>query len=203
MVVRAGRLLFCVALASSVRCSRTRVSQASTFRLLRVPTAASRQNRTRVNFRNAFRSPVVWGVSCICIPTASQSPRRFSYSRSQKYWLSVFCLTRTAEILPMHHHALCCCFRVHRGKMSTRTRIGFEHSGRPDVRPPAPVRIYAKLDRCPMRCLQSSITLCRGIVAARRWHQSTPLDERNPMVWSVPGRFRNCRNSVAIFDGMR
>jgi hypothetical protein len=79
-----------------------------------IPAAGSRRNRRRVNFRNAIRSSAVWGVCRVCIPAARQSQRRFSDSRSQKYWLSVYCLARTRNVRLVHHHPLFCCFRIYR-----------------------------------------------------------------------------------------
>jgi hypothetical protein len=142
LVVCTGRLQFDEEQVRHVSYRRAQISDSSKFRQFGIPTAASRQNCGRVNFRNAFRSCVVYCVSRICVPAARASPRRFSDSLTQKYWLSVFCLFHTQEIMIMHHHPLCCCLPVYSGAMTTSARIGVTHSYRPDFRPPAADRIY-------------------------------------------------------------
>ena len=70
-----------------------------------VQTAASKQNRWRVDIRNATWSCPAQCVGRICSPADCPSPCGFSYSRAQKSLPDVSC--------PGAHREFCSCITVH------------------------------------------------------------------------------------------
>jgi hypothetical protein len=77
----------------------------------------------------------------------------------------------------VHHRRLFWCLLFQRGNAADTRRVGLKHSNHSGVRPAAHVRVFYRYVDTLTSALHCLISPERSIGAARRLHQSIPLDE--------------------------